>query len=127
MPTKIKDQATAERAALRVQEGIEVQVQAGEPPAPIEKTTTEKLFPDFVTDDRGIVNRPVRAKDQAVLPTLAPATPAPEPQGQTPPAQPPTTPVYLDPKELTGKMVKLKVDGIEQDVPADSLVKLTQL
>ena len=129
MATKIKDSATAERAALNVNTGIEVPVKAGELVAPKEKTTTERLFPDFVTDDGGIVNRPIRTQNAPVesAPSPATATPAPVPQGQTPPTQAPTVPAYLDPKELAGKLVKLKVDGIEQDVPADQLVKLTQL
>ena len=86
----------------------------------------EKLFPDFMTDDGAIVNRPIRSRQPSES-APAPATPVPAPQGQTPPTQAPTAPTYLDPKELAGKMVKLKVDGIEQDVPASELVKLTQL
>lgn len=128
MATKIKDSATAEKAALKLNEGIEVPA-ASEPTAPREKTTSEKLFPDFMTDDGAIINRPVRNKGPEVPPTPAPATEtaAPVPQGQTPPATLPPTPAYLKPEELAGKMVKLKVDGIEQDVPASDLIKLTQL
>jgi hypothetical protein len=126
MATKIKDTATAERAALKLNEGIEVP-QTSEPTAPREKTTTEKLFPDFMTDDGAIINRPVRSKTEIPAPVNVAATPIVTPQGQTPAAQPPTAPVYLDIKELTGKMVKLKVDGIEQDVPAESLIKTNQL
>jgi len=125
MATKIKDQATAERAALKLNEGIE-SAEKGEPNTPREKTTSERLFPTFITDDGAVINRPVRASElSGPLPVTA--TPEPAPQGQTPAAQPPTAPIYLDPKELTGKMVKLKVDGIEQDVPAESLIKTNQL
>jgi len=104
-------------------EGIEVPV-SSEPTAPREKTTSERLFPEFITSDGGIVNRPI---PQDVSPAPATDTPAPVPQGQTPPTQAPPAPVYLKPEELTGKMVKLKVDGIEQDVQASELIKLTQL
>jgi hypothetical protein len=127
MATKIKDQATAERAALKLNEGIEAQTKPGEPPAPREKTTSEKLFPEFMTDDGGVVNRPVKPFEDSAKPLPATATPTPEPQGQTPPATTPPPPVYLKPEELTGKMVRLKVDGIEQDVPAESLIKTNQL
>lgn len=123
MATKLKDAATAERAALRLNQGIEVPVKEGEPPAPKEKTTAERLFPDFVTEDGTIQNRPV-VKNQ---PAPATETPTPVPQDQITPATPPTSPTYLKPDELAGKMVKLKVDGIEQDVPASELIKLTQL
>jgi hypothetical protein len=129
MATKIKDSATAERAALNVQTGIEVPVKAGEPVAPHEKTTTERLFPDFIDEKSGIIaNRPVMKESPVAAPSVpATATPASASQGQTPPTQAPTVPTYLKPEELAGKMVKLKVDGIEQDVPADQLVKLNQL
>lgn len=126
MVTKIKDQATAERAALKLNEGIEVPANPGEPIAPKEKGTTEHLFPDFVKDDM-IVNRPVAQFQDNSKPLPATVTPIPEPQGQKPPTTTPTAPTYLKPEELAGKMVKLKVDGIEQDVPAESLIKTNQL
>lgn len=126
MATKIKDSATAERAALKLNEGIEAP-KTGEPNAPKEKSTSEKLFPEFITDDGAVVNRPIRNLNQSPEPPPAPATSTTVPQGQTPPTAPPTAPVYLKLDELTGKMVKLKVDGIEQDVPASDLIKLTQL
>lgn len=126
MATKIKDQATAERAALKLNEGIEAQTPS-EPNTPRERTTSEKLFPEFTTDDGGVINRPVKpytdaAKVLPVTATLDPAT-----QGQTPPAASPTAPVYISEADLKGKMAKLKVDGIEQDVPAESLIKTNQL
>lgn len=127
MATKIKDQATAERAALKLNQGVEVVEKPGEPPAPKEKTTSEKLFPEFMTDDGGVVNRPVKPFTDVSKPLPAAATPESTPQNPTPPAPTPTAPVYLRPEELTGKMVKLKVDGIEQDVPAESLIKTNQL
>ena len=124
MATKIKDSATAEKAALNLNKGIDVP-QAGEPNAPREKTTSERLFPDFVTSDGGIINRPVD-KDSIITPN-ATATPIVDPQTQTPQTQAPTAPVYIKPEDLAGKMAKLKVDGVEQDVPASDFFKLTQL
>jgi hypothetical protein len=55
------------------------------------------------------------------------ATPPPELQGQKPPLETPTAPVYISEADLKGKMARLKVDGIEQDVPAESLIKTNQL
>lgn len=126
MATKIKDQATAERAALKLNEGIDVPA-TGEPITPREKTTSEKLFPAFTTDDGGIVNRPVRNLTDTNMPVPVTETPKAEPQSQIPMTQTPPAPIYLNESELKGKMVKLKVDGIEQDVPADQLLKLNQL
>lgn len=127
MATKLKDSATAERAALKLNEGIEPTAK-GEPNAPKEKTTAERLFPEFVTDDGSIVNRPIRNLNQPepVSPPAA-ATPDVTVQGQTPATQPPTAPAYIKPEDLTGKMARIKVDGVEQDVPASELFKLTQL
>ena len=124
MATKIKDSATAEKAALNLNKGIDVP-QAGEPNAPREKTTSERLFPDFVTADGGIINRPVD-KESLTTPN-ATATPIVAPQTQTPQTQAPTAPVYIKPEDLAGKMAKIKVDGVEQDVPASDFFKLTQL
>jgi hypothetical protein len=126
MATKIKDQATAQLAALKLNEGIEVPAN-GEPNTPREKTTSERLFPAFTTDDGAIVNRPVRNLTDTNTPVPVTETPQADLQGQTPPTQTPTAPVYLSDTELKGKMVKLKVDGIEQDVPAEQLLKLNQL
>ena len=126
MATKIKDSATAERAALKLNEGIEAPA-SGEPGAPKEKTTAERLFPEFVGEDGSINNRPVRPFADTSKPLPAQATPEVKPQDQTPVTPPPTAPVYLKPEELTGKMVRLKVDGVEQDVPAESLIKTSQL
>ena len=127
MATKIKDQATAQSAALKLNTGIEVAEKPGEPKTPTEKTTAEKLFPEFMTEDGGIVNRPVKPYTDSSKQLPVTATPEPQPQPQTPPAQTPTAPVYLKPEELTGKMVRLKVDGVEQDVPAETLIKTNQL
>lgn len=126
MVTKIKDPATAKAAALRLNEGVEVIDKPGEPPAPKTQSTTEKLFPDFVKDDM-IVNRPVAQFKDDSRPLPAEATPESKPQDQIPSPQVPTNPIYLKPEELIGKMVRLKVDGIEQDVPAESLIKTNQL
>jgi len=126
MATKIKDQATAERAALKLNEGIEVPAN-GEPTTPREKTTSERLFPAFTTEDGGIINRPVRNLSDTVIPLPVEATPDPAAQNQIPQTQAPTMPIYISESDLKGKMAKLKVDGIEQDVPADQLLKLNQL
>ena len=126
MATKIKDSATAERAALKLNEGIAPTAKS-EPNAPRELTTSEGLFPDFTTEDGAITNRPVRNREASPVPVPATATPEAPIQGQTPPTQAPTTPTYITEKDLEGKMVKLKVDGIEQDVPASELIKLKQL
>src|ERR1019366_5722693 len=109
MATKIKDSATAERAALNLNNGIEVPA-ASEPNAPREKGTTERLFPDFMTSDGAIVNRPVQ---KGVPPVNVAETPATVPQTQTPQAQAPTAPVYIKPEDMVGKMARLKVDGVE--------------
>lgn len=126
MATKIKDSATAQKAALNLNQGIETVDNPGEPITPREKTTSEKLFPAFTTDDGGIVNRPVRPTElSGPLPVAA--TSDLTSQGQTPAVQPPTVPTYIKPEDLVGKMAKLKVDGVEQDVPAESLFKTNQL
>lgn len=126
--TTVKDQATAEFAARNLDKGAELPGQPSEPNTPKPVSTSEKLFPDFTTDDREMItNRPVRPyEDKAkVLPvTETPIAPIP---ALTPPIATPTAPVYLKPEELTGKMAKLKVDGVEQDVPAESLFKIKQL
>jgi hypothetical protein len=127
MATKIKDSATAERAALKLNEGIEAQVKEGEPVAPREKTTSEKLFPEFTTEDGAITNRPVKPFQDLSKALPVTATPTPELQGQKTPLETPTAPVYLTSEEMAGKMVKLKVDGIEQDVLATEALKTHQL
>ena len=127
MANKIKDQATAERAALKLNEGIET-VATGEPNTPKEKTTSERLFPTFITDDGAVINRPVRSSDPSLSgPLPVTATPEPAPQVQTPEQKPPTVPTYIKAEDLVGKMARLKVDGVEQDVPAESLFKTNQL
>jgi hypothetical protein len=126
MPTKIKDQATATQAALSLNKAVEVSA-TGEPITPADKSTSEKLFPEFVTDDGGIINRPVKAYEDKAKALPVSETPLTSPQDQKPPTAAPTAPTYLKVEELAGKMVKLKVDGIEQDVPAESLIKTTQL
>jgi hypothetical protein len=125
MATKIKDQASAERAAMKLNEGIEV-ADKGEPNTPREKTTSERLFPAFTTDDGAITNRPVRPTElSGPLPVMA--TPESVPQDQTPKTETPTTPTYLKLEEMVGKMVKTKVDGVEKDVPADEVFRSHQL
>src|ERR1700683_5255888 len=95
MATKLKDSATAEKAALNLNQGIEVPA-TGEPNTPREKTTSERLFPDFTTEDGAITNRPVRDRNPAPVTE----TPAPATQGPTP-ITPASTPiVYLSPEEM---------------------------
>lgn len=125
--TIVKDKATAEFAARNLEKGAELPGQVVEPNAPKVKSTAEKLFPEFVTDDGTVVNRPVRPFEDKTKSLPASATPAPEIPTQTPPTTAPTIPSYLKTDEMTGKMVKVKVDGIESDVPAESLVKNYQL
>lgn len=125
--TIVKDQATAEFAARNLDSGAELPGKAVEPNAPKISTTSEKLFPEFLTDDGAIVNRPVKPfedKDK-VLP--ASDTTPQKLESQKPPAAPPTPPAYLTLEELAGKMVRTKVDGIEKDVPVESVIKSYQL
>lgn len=126
MASKVKDMATATQAALRLNTGVEAVPGNGEPSVPKEKSTAEKLFPEFVTDDGGIINRPIRAYEDASKSLPAQATPNPAPQPPISPTAPPA-PAYLTLEEMAGKMVKLKVDGVETDVPAESLLKTNQL
>lgn len=125
--TIVKDKATAEFAARNLDKGAELPGQVSEPNAPKVKSSTEKMFPDFVTDDGTIVNRPIKQFEDEARPSPAAATPAPVIPTQTPPTTAPTEPSYLKTDEMTGKMVRVKVDGIESDVPAESLVKNYQL
>lgn len=127
MATKIKDSATAQQAALNLNKSVEATERPGEPNTPQEKTTSEKLFPEFMTDDGGVINRPVKPFQDVSKPLPVSATSDPALQGQNPAPQTPTVPVYISESDLKGKMVKLKVDGIEQDVPAESLIKTNQL
>lgn len=125
--TIVKDKATAEFAARNLEKGDELPGQVSEPNAPKPKSSAEKLFPEFVTDDGTIVNRPVRPFEDKAKALPAAATPTPAIPTQTPPTTAPTVPSYLKTDEMTGKMVRVKVDGIESDVPAESLVKNYQL
>ena len=125
--TIVKDQATATFAAQNLSKGEELPGKVVEPNAPKVKSTAEKLFPEFVTDDGTIVNRPVNQLADAKKPSPATETAAPVAPNLTPPTTTPTSPSYLKPDELTGKMAKVKVDGIESDVPAESLIKNYQL
>ena len=126
MTTKIKDQATAEQAALRLNEGLEVPAKPGEPTTPKHKGSSERLFPDFVKDDV-ILNRPVKQAEDPPQVLPAAATPKADIQPQMPATQQPTQPVYLTPEEMAGKMVKTKVDGVEKDVPVQDVLKSYQL
>lgn len=125
---EIKDQATATEAALHLDRPV-AEPKPGEPPAPRSQSTTSKLFPEFTTDDGGIINRPVRPyedKDKALPPVAA--TPAPTPAPVAPAAPAPTVPGYLDLSKLPdGTMVRIKVDGVETDVLAKDALKNVQL
>jgi hypothetical protein len=124
----VKDQATAELAARNLQTGVELPPEkTGEPKAPRRKSTAEKLFPEFTTDDGAIVNRPIKVVPAKGEPLPASATPTEAAQLQTQTTQTPTPPAYLKNEEMTGKMVKIKVDGVESDVPAESLLQNYQL
>jgi len=128
---EIKDQATAVEAALNLDRpGSEPTApKPGEPPAPKPVSTAAKLFPDFVSEDGLIVNRPVKDfEDKGRVATPAAATPAPAaaPATTTPPA--PTAPGELDLSKLPdGTMVRIKVDGVEMTVPAKEALKNIQL
>lgn len=125
--TIVTDKATAEFAARNLENGAEFPGQSGEPNAPRPKSTSEKLFPEFVTDDGAVINRPIKPFEDKAKVLPASATPIPIIQPQVPSTITPTIPIYVTEADLKGKMAKLKVDGIEQDVPAESLIKTNQL
>jgi hypothetical protein len=110
-------------------------------------STSMKLFPDFVKD--GVVTalpveeeeKPVEhpeepkkpeEKEPPAEPTkeAPPAEETPKPE-ETPPAEtPPVEPKaeeFLNIENLQGKKVRVKVDGIEMDVPAETLLKNYQI
>lgn len=127
---QIKDQATATEAALNLNSmGSESSRKEGEPAAPRSETTASKLFPEFVSDDGLIVNRPVKAYTDSSreLPPAA-ATPS-QPTAPTAPVQnSPTAAGELDLSKMPdGTMVKIKVDGVEMTVPAKEALKSIQL
>lgn len=97
----------------------------GTPAAPEEqpKSTVETLFPDFIGDDGKLMNQP-RPVTEAMPGEVLDPTPVLD---KTPPTQPTTTPQYVDLNSLDGKLMKLKVDGVEIDVPAETVVKNYQL
>ena len=128
---EIKDQATATEAALNLdKKGSDSQAgDQGEPGASRRPSTAARLFPEFISDDGSVVNRPVKPfvdKDKG-LPSV-PATPPPAtaPSATTPPA--PTAPGELDLSKMPeGTMVRIKVDGVEMTVPAKEALKNIQL
>lgn len=100
------------------------------PAEPKTPTTTEKLFPDFFEkDDKGeshITSQ--RQGDEPPVEPPAPPPAAPEPKPAVPAAAAePKAPEYLDLSQISGKLVKLKVDGVEMDVPAEEVFKNHQL
>lgn len=129
-PTIVKDSATAQSAALNLDKGSEPMApMSGEPTPPRTKSTSEVLFPEFTTDDGGIINRPVRPFEDKGKPVPSgAATPAQAPAPATPAAPAPTPGSILDLSKLPpNTMVRMKVDGVEMDVPAEVAVKNLQL
>lgn len=127
---EIKDQATAIEAALNLDRPAPTSVpKAGEPPAPRVPSTTSKLFPDFVSDDGLIVNRPVKQfEDRGREAPPAVATLATAPVAPTSSPSAPTAPGELDLSKLPdGTMVRVKVDGVEMTLPAKEALKNIQL
>ena len=127
---EIKDQATAIDAALNLdRKGSDPAQNQGEPGAPRTPSTAARLFPEFISDDGAVVNRPVKPfvdKDKG-LPSV-PATPPPAvaPSATNPPV--PTAPGELDLSKMPeGTMVRIKVDGVEMTVPAKEALKNIQL
>lgn len=131
--TLVKDPATATQAALSLDRKVSQDPpKPGETPAPRPKGTTETLFPEFVHD--GVIMARPLPTDVTPNPAVPPSTPsgqspskAPDPASQTPPPASTTPKVYLSPEEMAGKLVKIKVDGVETEVPAESLLKSQQL
>lgn len=125
---EVKDQATAIEAALNLDRpGSEPAPKPGEPATPRKASTSSKMFPEFVTEDGLIVNRPVKPFEDTKLPPVA-ATPAsaPAPAIPTPPV--PTPAGELDLSKLPeGTMVRVKVDGVEMTLSAKDALKNIQL
>lgn len=126
---EVKDQATAVEAALNLNKGSEPVEKPGEPKPSRKKSTSQVLFPENITEDGGIVNRPIRPYEDAAkeIPKGS-ATPTPQPASSAPSATAPTEPSYLDLSKLPeNTMVRMKVDGVEMDVPAKEALKNFQL
>lgn len=127
---EVKDQATAIEAALNLDKPATAPVlKPGEPPAPRKLSTSEKLFPENVSPDGFITNRPVKAYSDTGK-ELPPAgvTPTPAPAAPAPILQAPTAPGELDLSKLPdGTMVRIKVDGVEMTVSAKEALKNIQL
>jgi hypothetical protein len=126
---EIKDRATAEEAALNLdRKGSEPQ-KPGEPVTSTAPSTAAKLFPDFVSEDGYIVNRPVKDfedKGRGTEPVAATPSPVVAPSAPLTPA--PTAPGELDLSKLPeGTMVRIKVDGVESTVSAKEALKNIQL
>lgn len=130
METPNNPAVTTPQGATPAPGGTPTPNQPGNPGNPPPPTTVETLFPDFIDKDGNIHDRPVR-------PELAlhadPFASGEKPAGETPaPETPPTpaapnAPQVFSLEDLKGKMVRVKVDGIEMDVPADQVVKSYQL
>lgn len=127
---EIKDQATAVEAALNLDRpGSEPVTKPGEPVAPRKLSTSERLFPENVSPDGFITNRPVKNyTDTGKELPAAGATPASAPAPAIPTPQAPTAPGELDLSKMPdGTMVRIKVDGVEMTVPAKEALKSIQL
>lgn len=95
---------------------------------PAEPTSTEKLFPDFYVEGEDGKKELTTERQDSPEPEK-PAAEAPKPPvTPEPPKTPePKAPEYLDLSQISGKLVKTKVDGVETDVPAEELLKNFQL
>ena len=126
---EVKDQATAIEAALNLDRPDATIPKPGEPPAPRKLSTSERLFPENISPDGFITNRPVKGYTDAdkSLPSAV-ATSAPAPAAATPTPPVPTASSELDLSKLPdGTMVRIKVDGVEMTVPAKEALKSIQL
>lgn len=127
---EIKDQATAIEAALNLDRpGSEPAPKPGEPSTPRKLSTSQRLFPENITEDGGIINRPIKSFEDTnkALPPVG-ATPASAPAPAIPAAQAPTATGELDLSKLPdGTMVRVKVDGVEMTLTAKEALKNIQL
>ena len=90
-------------------------------------STTEQLFPDFFVGE-GDQRQITMQRQEMPPPPEKPAEPPKPAEPEVPPAEPAAKgPEYLDLSQISGKLVKVKVDGVETDVPAEELVKNYQL
>lgn len=99
---------------------------AEETQTPRETSTIERLFPDFIGEEGEVLSIP-RDLDTSIQ---APKEELKAPITESKPSEPetkPKGPEYLDLSQIEGKLAKVKVDGVEMDVPAVELIKSYQL